>query len=99
MRKMEQEMEDNRCVMQKEERRLQKAVDMLRSNHSKIESEMVLKDKEVTEIRDETDAIRNQITQVIINLISKLMIISLRVRLCSIIIVSFSIHADWRGRK
>ncbi|EZA56610.1 DNA repair protein RAD50 [Ooceraea biroi] len=64
MRALEEEMEDNRWAMQKQERELQKQADVLRSNHSKIESEMVLKDKEVIAIRDEIDAIRNQITQI-----------------------------------
>lgn len=69
MRALEQEVEDNRWAMQKQEKELQKEVDVQRSNHSKIESEMVLKDKEVTTIRGETDAIRNQITQVVIKFV------------------------------
>lgn len=69
MRVLEQEVEDNRWAMQKQEKELQKEVDVQRSNHSKIESEMVLKDKEVTTIRGETDAVRNQITQVVIKFV------------------------------
>lgn len=65
MREIEREMEKNRIAMQKQEREVQNEVDTLRSNYSKIESEKVLKEKEVTEIREETAAIRNQITQVI----------------------------------
>jgi len=65
MRTLEEEAEDNRWTMQKQERELQKKVDLLRSNHSKIESEMILKDKEVTTMRDEINIIRNQITEVI----------------------------------
>jgi len=65
MRTLEEEVEDNRWTMQRQERELQKKVDLLRSNHSKIESEMILKDKEVTTMRDEINIIRNQITEVI----------------------------------
>lgn len=65
MRTLEQEVEDSRWAMQKQEREVQKEVDALRSNHSKIESEMLLKDKEVTAIRNEIDAIRHEIAQVI----------------------------------
>lgn len=64
MQELDKEMEDKRLAMQKDERELQKEIDDLRSSYSKIESEKVLKEKEVTEIRDENVAIRNQITQV-----------------------------------
>lgn len=64
MQELEKEMEDKRLAMQKDERELQKEIDDLRSSYSKIESEKVLKEKEVTEIRDENVTIRNQITQV-----------------------------------
>lgn len=61
---MEQEVEENRLAMQKKERELQKEVDILRSNYSKIESGKILKEKEITEIREEITTIRNQIAQV-----------------------------------
>jgi len=64
MRVLEKQVEENRLTMQREEKELQGEVDTLLSNYSKIESEKVLKEKEITEIRDEIDAIRNQITQV-----------------------------------
>lgn len=65
MQELAKEVEEKRMAMQKDERELQKEVDDLRSSYSKIESEKVLKEREVTEIRDENVAIRNQITQVI----------------------------------
>jgi peptidoglycan hydrolase CwlO-like protein len=65
MRTLEEEVEDSRWTMQKQERELQKKVDLLRSDHSKIESEMILKDKEVTTMKDEINIIRKQITEVI----------------------------------
>lgn len=64
MRTLEREVEENRLAMQKKERESQKEVDLLRSNYSKIESEKILKEKEITEIRDEIANIRNQISQV-----------------------------------
>lgn len=64
MRALEREVEENRLAMQKKERESQKEVDLLRSNYSKIESEKILKEKEITEIRDEIATIRNQIAQV-----------------------------------
>ncbi|KAL0115846.1 hypothetical protein PUN28_011015 [Cardiocondyla obscurior] len=64
MRALEKQVEENRLAMQKEEKKLQKEVDTLRSNYSKIESEKVLKENETTEIRDEIEVIRNQITQI-----------------------------------
>ncbi|XP_050464674.1 DNA repair protein RAD50 [Cataglyphis hispanica] len=64
MRTLEREVEENRLAMQKKERESQKEVDLLRSNYSKIESEKILKEKEITEIRDEIVTIRNQIAQI-----------------------------------
>lgn len=64
IRALEQEVEENRLAMQKKERESQKEVDTLRSNYSKIESEKILKEKEITEIRDEIVTIRNQIAQI-----------------------------------
>ncbi|KMQ92902.1 dna repair protein rad50 [Lasius niger] len=64
IRAMEQEVEENRLAMQKKERELQKEVDILRSNYSKIESGKILKEKEITEIREEITTIRNQIAQI-----------------------------------
>ncbi|XP_029680101.1 DNA repair protein RAD50 [Formica exsecta] len=64
MRALEREVEENRLAMQKKERESQKEVDLLRSNYSKIESEKILKEKEITEIRDEIATIRNQIAQI-----------------------------------
>nr|XP_012221947.1 PREDICTED: DNA repair protein RAD50-like [Linepithema humile] len=64
MREVEREVEENRMIMLKQERELQKEVDVLRSNHSKIESEKVLKEKEATEIRDEIAVVRSQIAQI-----------------------------------
>ncbi|KYN15217.1 DNA repair protein RAD50 [Trachymyrmex cornetzi] len=64
MRALEKQVEENRLGMQREEKELQREVDMLRSNYSKIESEKILKEKEITDIRDEIDTIRNEITQI-----------------------------------
>ncbi|XP_018314575.1 DNA repair protein RAD50 isoform X2 [Mycetomoellerius zeteki] len=64
MRALEKQVEENRLDMQREEKELQREVDMLRSNYSKIESEKILKEKEITDIRDEIDTIRNEITQI-----------------------------------
>lgn len=64
MRVLEKQVEENRSAMQREEKELQREVDMLRSNYSKLDSQKVLKEKEITEIRDELDAIRNQIAQI-----------------------------------
>ncbi|XP_020285711.1 DNA repair protein RAD50 [Pseudomyrmex gracilis] len=64
MQELVKEVEEKRMIMQKDERELQKEVDDLRSTYSKIESEKVLKEREVTEIRDENVAIRSQITQI-----------------------------------
>ncbi|XP_011173530.2 DNA repair protein RAD50 [Solenopsis invicta] len=64
MRMLEKEVEKNRLAMQSKEKELQKEVDTLRSNYSKIESEKILKEQDITEIRDEINAIRNQITQI-----------------------------------
>nr|XP_012218827.1 PREDICTED: DNA repair protein RAD50-like [Linepithema humile] len=64
MREFKREVEKNRAIMLKQERELQKEIDVLRTNYSKIESEKVLKEKAVTEITDEIAAIRNQITQI-----------------------------------
>lgn len=64
MRALEREVEENRLAMQKKERESQKEVDLLRSNYSKIESEKILKEKEITEIRDDIATVRNQIAQV-----------------------------------
>lgn len=63
-RMLEREVEENRVTMQEKEKESQKEVDLLRSNYSKIESEKILKEKEITEIRDEIATIRNQIAQV-----------------------------------
>jgi len=64
MRVLENQVKEIRLIIQREEKELQRDVDTLLSNYSKIESEKVLKEKEITEIRDEIDAIRNRITQV-----------------------------------
>lgn len=64
MRALEKQVEENRLTMQREEKELQKEVDVLRSNYSKIESEKAVKENDITEVRHEIDAIRNQITQV-----------------------------------
>ncbi|KAG5322879.1 RAD50 protein, partial [Pseudoatta argentina] len=64
MRALEKQVEENRLDMQREEKELQREVDMLRTNYSKIESEKILKEKEITNIRDEIDTIRNEITQI-----------------------------------
>lgn len=65
MQSLERKAEESRLDMQEEEKELQKEVDIFRGNNLKIESEKVLKEKEVMEIRDEIATIRNQITQVI----------------------------------
>lgn len=64
IRTLEEEKEEDRMVMEKVEKKTQKEVDVLRSNYLKIESEKTLKEKEITEIRDEIATIRNQIAQV-----------------------------------
>lgn len=64
IRTLEQEIEENRMAMEKKEKESQKEVDILCSNYLKIESEKTLKEKEITEIRDEIATIRNQIAQV-----------------------------------
>ncbi|XP_076644408.1 DNA repair protein rad50 [Halictus rubicundus] len=61
LRELERNVEDNRIRREGEEKEIQKQVDTLRSEYSKIESEKNMKESEVIETRDEINKIKLQI--------------------------------------
>ncbi|XP_076766365.1 DNA repair protein rad50 isoform X2 [Xylocopa sonorina] len=63
MGELEKRTEENRAEREREEKELQKTVDILRSGHSKMESEKCLKENEVIETRAEIDKIKSEILQ------------------------------------
>lgn len=65
MRELEHRVEGNRIEREAEEKKLQKEVDSLRGEYSKVVSEKDLKEVGVVEAREEISRIKSQITQVL----------------------------------